>query len=494
MLAEGDGPSECYYGLALNQLGMNDVAGAMRSLRLYRRQDPEGARLEEVRQLAAQIDFFSELGQNASRKVNRAARIASRACDAMKADEPEKACRLFEQSLELASEQYEMRALYAMALLIHGESERAREQAERAAVGYPPSPRALCVCAQVYALMGDVTTARTLIDRAAKEKPQGQDLRLMIYAMGELRMDDRVAEYARLALQETPFDRDLLHMRAVALLRGGASELRVSRFWARILRIDPEDTVAQFYQSAAIKGELRRLSPEYAYQVPPREFSRRLEALVDELSQGYEHIKGKWHDDPAFRQLVKWAVASEDARLSRAAMTALTTIDTEESRSLLRALIFGGALTDELKIHAALALKLQGIEQEKLMPQSTGLTDGFLPDGEAMLSRLGVGERQLVRYADEVLRREYDLSAQTQLLLMWTAYRQLRGTRTDPLLRIDSAAAALAYNYMLIYGPEPDIHKLAKAFGCVERQMVFCARRIAGCLEKIGGFTSDEDL
>ncbi len=494
MLAEGDGPSECYYGLALNQLGMNDVAGAMRSLRLYRRQDPEGAHLEEVRQLAAEIDFFSELGHNASRKVNRAARIASRACDAMKADEPEKACRLFEQSLALASEQYEMRALYAMALLIRGESELAREQAERAAAGYPPSPRALCVCAQVYALMGDVTTARSLIDRAANEKPQGQDLRLMIYAMGELRMDDRVAEYARLALQETPFDRDILHMRAVALLRGGASEKRVSRFWARILRIDPEDTVAQFYQAAAIRGELRRLAPEYAYQVPPREFSRRLEALVDELSQGYEHIERLWGDDPAFRQLVKWAVASEDPRLSRAAMTALTTIDTEESRSLLRALIFGGDLPDELKIHAALALKLQGIEQEKLMPQSTGLGDGFLPDAETMLSRLGVGERQLVRYADEVLKREYDVSAQTQLLLMWTAYRQLRGTRTDPLLRIDSAAAALAYNYMLIYGPEPDLSKLARDFGCVERQMVFCARRIAGCLEKIGGFTSDEDL
>ena len=494
MLAEGDGPSECYYGLALNQLGMNDVAGAMRSLRLYRRQDPEGAHLEEVRQLAAEIDFFSELGHNASRKVNRAARIASRACDAMKADEPEKACRLFEQSLALASEQYEMRALYAMALLIRGESELAREQAERAAAGYPPSPRALCVCAQVYALMGDVTTARSLIDRAANEKPQGQDLRLMIYAMGELRMDDRVAEYARLALQETPFDRDLLHMRAVALLRGGASEKRVSRFWARILRIDPEDTVAQFYQAAAIRGELRRLAPEYAYQVPPREFSRRLEALVDELSQGYEHIERLWSEDSAFRQLVKWAVASEDPRLSRAAMTALTTIDTEESRSLLRALIFGGDLPDELKIHAALALKLQGIEQEKLMPQSTGLGDGFLPDAETMLSRLGVGERQLVRYADEVLKREYDVSAQTQLLLMWTAYRQLRGTRTDPLLRIDSAAAALAYNYMLIYGPEPDLSKLARDFGCVERQMVFCARRIAGCLEKIGGFTSDEDL
>ena len=102
MLAEGDGPSECYYGLALNQLGMNDVAGARKSLRLYRRRDPNGAQVEEVRQLAAELDFYSEMGRTVSRKLNRAARVASRACDAMKADQPEKACRLFEQSLALA--------------------------------------------------------------------------------------------------------------------------------------------------------------------------------------------------------------------------------------------------------------------------------------------------------------------------------------------------------------------------------------------------------
>jgi hypothetical protein len=140
--------------------------------------------------------------------------VANRACDAMKADMPEKACRLFAASLERASEQYEMRALYAMALFMDGDEHEARIQADRACGGYPPSVRALCVCAQVYALMGDITTARTLVDRAAREKPEGQDLRLMIYAMGELRMDDRVAEYARLALQETPYDRELLHIRA----------------------------------------------------------------------------------------------------------------------------------------------------------------------------------------------------------------------------------------------------------------------------------------
>ena len=493
MLAEGDGPSECYYGLALNQLGMNDIVGARKSLRLYRRRDPAGAHVEEVRQLAAELDFYDEMGRPRNRKLSRAARIAGRACEALKADMPEKACRLFEQSLALASEQYEMRALYAMALLTLGDNDRARAEAERAAGGYPPSVRALCVCAQVYALMGDITTARALVDRAAAEKPDGQDLRLMVYAMGELRMDDRVAEYARLALQETPFDRDLLHMRAIALLRTGAPEKRVARFWARILRIDPEDSVAQFYQEAAVKGELRRYSPEYGYQVPPKEFERRLRELVGHLGQGYGHVSDQWCSVPGFRQLVRWAVCAEDARLSRAAMTALTTIDTDESRSLLRGLLFGAELPDDLKIHAALALRLQGIEQEALMPGSAGLEEGFLPGTGAMMARLGVGERQLVRYADEVLQREYDVSGITQLLLMWTAYRQLRGTRTDPLLRIESAAAALAYNYMLIYGPKPSVGRLAKAFGCAPRQLAFCASRIAGCLERIGENTSDED-
>ena len=33
MLAENDGPAECYYGLALNQLYMNDISGARESLR-----------------------------------------------------------------------------------------------------------------------------------------------------------------------------------------------------------------------------------------------------------------------------------------------------------------------------------------------------------------------------------------------------------------------------------------------------------------------------
>ena len=115
-----------------------------------------------------------------------------------------------------------------------------------------------------------------------------------------------------------------------------------------------------------------------------------------------------------------------------------------------------------------------------------------MPGAEALLERMPVGERQLVRYADEVLRREYDVSGLAKLTLLWAIYRRVRGTRTDPLLRIDAASAALAYNYMLLYGPKPDLGRLARAFGCAPRQLAYYAGRIAGCIERLEN-TSDED-
>ena len=483
MLAAGNGPAECYYGLALNQLGMDDPGGARRSLSLYRRMEPEGVHLEEVSRLADELDFYSRLAHSADRRLRRAAAIASRGCDAMSAEDSDRACRMFERSLAIASEQYDIRALYAMALLTADRTDEARAQAELACAGYPPSVKAMCVCAQVYALLGDGARAQTLIDRAFDERPEGNDLRLMIYAMTEMGMDDRVSECVRLALRETPFDRDLLHMRAVALKRTGMPDVRVARFWTRILRIDPEDSIARFYQEAALSGRLDEFDLGYTYQVPLREYKRRLNELVTQLSQGSDSMELRWREDPGFRQLLRWAVESEDSRLNRAGMTALSIIDDRESRSLLRCLLFSASVSPELKLHAALVLRLQGLDLGAILPPDTGLGGEMMPDVELMLARMSVGERQLVRYADEVLREEYDISALSQLLVMWSAYRQLRGTSAEPLRCVGAGAAALAYNYLLIYGPRPDIGALCAQFGCGTRQMVYYARRIAGSLE-----------
>ena len=76
---------------------------------------------------------------------------------------------------------------------------------------------------------------------------------------------------------------------------------------------------------------------------------------------------------------------------------------------------------------------------------------------------------------------------------MWSAYRQMRGTRADPLHNVEAASAALAYNYLMLYGPKPEIADVVRAFRCPKRQMVYYARHMAGCIERIGELTFHED-
>lgn len=484
MLSREDAPDECFFGLALNQLGMNDLGGARQSLNIYRSRAPRGARLDDVSQLAAELDLYTSMNRPANRRLYRAMRMASRACDAMRAGASAKACRLFRASLELASEQCEMRALYAMALWMADDTEGARREADRASAAYPPSVRALCVCAQVYQLLGDRAKAVRLIDQAEAEHPEGQELWLMIYSAAELGLHDRVENYARLALQAMPFARELLHIRAAALVRSGADEAEAAKCWERILRIDPEDSVALYYSDAVQGGTLDPDTLSYSYQVPEAEYMRRMSLLTEAMGKGFEAMRDRWTSDAAFRRMVRWAAGVDDPRLVKASLTLLATIEDDDARSVLRELMFAPEVSRELKLHAAVLLKLQGRALTEVLPHPMDATGEALVDADALLSGMNVGDRQLVRFADDILQQEYNISARPLLALMWQRYRRTRGTRGDALKRMDSAAAALALSYLVLNGKSPSIARLARQFGCSERQLVFCARRIADRIDR----------
>ena len=494
MLSEENSPAECYYGLALNQLGMNDAAGARKSLEIYRRKEPEGAHAEEVRNLAAELDMFEEMNAHGGRRLRRANRAAVRACEAMRAEDPLRACRRFETSLSLVPGNRDVRALYAMALLQAGEPDAARREAERALALQPATMRTLCVCAQVYWHLGEKDRAASLAEAARKADADGREIFLLLNTLGELRMDAALAEEARLALQDTPYDRELLHMRAVALKKQGAVDDALERIWARILRIDPEDSVAQFYQKTAQARRLDDAELDYDYQVPRQEYRARTMALLLQLARGREAVAALWRNEPDFRLLLRWAVALDEPRVSRAALSALASIDEEDARSLLREMLFSHALSGELRLHGAMALKENGLPLDALMPPESGLIEGILPEDEKLLAGLPVGERQLVRYAAEMIEWKTGESPLKALAMMWTAYRALRGTDGDPLTHTQAAAGALTYAYLMFYGAKPSLDRVAGAFRCPKRQLVYYARRLAGCIDKMERAAKDEDL
>ena len=493
MLAGGNAPAECYYGLALNRLGRNETDAARRALALYRSHAGDDAYMEDACALDDELSLYNAMRRPLNRRKGRAASVAMRACDALRDDDAPGAVRLFRRSLEMNSSQPEMRALYALALRMCGEHAAAIEQAEICAADIEASSRAICVAAQVFHYCGEEQRAKEQAARAIAMRPGGVELRLMIFALSEMGMLDEAAEALKAALRETPHDKQLLHMRAAALHRLGRSDDELASFWARILRIDPEDTVAQYYYSAALQHQLSEAKPGFIYEVPDAEFRRRLLLIAEKLGEGLPTAVGLWQEDQAFHDLLLWAAGTGDENCGRAAIMVIASAADEKSESIIRELLYRGDIPIEVKLHAVFFLRLRGADMAKLLPPDMDVQDGMLPESAELLENMPVGERQLVRFADEVLSKEYGITACSALALMWQAYRHGCRKDTDPLVCTQEAAAALAWNYLLAHGRHAEPQKLAIQFACRVRRMVFYARHMAAVLEKYEENKPNED-
>ena len=482
MLAEEDAPAECYYGLALNMLGMNNEGGARNAMRQYLAHEPDGAHSEEVRIMRSELDFFREMRRSKNRRRLRAQYVASQACDHMKDEDFAAARALFEKSLRLRSDQREIRALYAMNLYLMGDVEGAMAQCDQVLEGEYASVRALCVAAQVYQMAGRAEACSALIERALKADPDGVEMRMLIYTMSEIGMHAQAGDLARRALFETPHDRALLHVRAVALLKTGADAQEAAGFWTRILRIDPEDSIAAYYEDLAFHNELEGVELGYAYQVPQAEYERRLKYIAGQIGGGAAAIEREWKENARFRQLLKWCAEIDNPHFQRAAVTVLAAMEDGEAVSTLREYLSRESMPVELKLHASFVLNMRGADMRKLLPAVEDASRGLLPDEESMLEGMPVGQRQLIRYAAETLEDFYDADALAELVLIWQRYRKNRGLRTEPLLRTETAAAALAAWYLIEHGKTPNYARLCREFGCRERQLRYFLARMSDAL------------
>ena len=487
MLEDKKAPSECYYGLALNLLSVSDISGARRALWRYRGADPQGAHALDARRIDDQIQVYQMYSRPYSRRAFRASRLADLACERMKQDAFSQAARLFARSLELEPERDEVRALYATALELLGRHREALRQARRAAASEDASPRALCLAAQMYHIAHMDRQCRLMAERAMALRPQGMEMRMLIYTLAEAGMDREIGECARLAMQQTPYDRQLLHIRAVSLVRTGGSQDQAMKFWARILRIDPEDTIAEYYLRAAGAGELRERLPEYAYQVPREEVLARLTYVAEHLATQMENIEAVWREDARFRALLKWCLTVDNPQFRRAAVTTLAALDDPEAEATLREVLTRPEVACDMKVNALLLLRMRGADMERALPPSMDEHESVLPDAEELLVHLNVGLRQACRYANEVLEDEYGVSAASTLamIMLRVAHRERSAPCTR--MRIPAYAAALAYCCLSLRALKPSFARLCRPFGCAMRTAMFYAARIAHAIEEGDG-------
>lgn len=196
----------------------------------------------------------------------------------------------------------------------------------------------------------------------------------------------------------------------------------------------------------------------------------------------------RWRTDAQFRGLIQWAVGAGDENCGKAAMMVIAAAGDARAESYMRELMYRGSVPMEVKLHGLYFMRLRGAELENVLPPDTDLQDGILPEMEDVLADMPACERQLVRFADDVLTQEYQLCAGAALAMIWRAYRDAGSTGNDPLVCTQEAAAALAWCYLMSHGRQTAPGRLARQFACNRRRLTYYARHMAAVLESCGVF------
>ena len=447
----GGGPSECYYGLALNLLSASDIPGARRTLWRYCGADPLGAQERDVRRIHDEMNFYESFLRPAGRRARRAACLADLACERMKEEKFDRAVRLFEKSLAIEPERDEIRALYATALEFCGRHRAARQEM-RAATEKETSVRALCIAAQFYHMRGMPRKSRQMAERAVQERPVDVEAPHAHPHIGRTWHGPRGWR-----MRPPGHAADALRPRTSACARRGApAGRRQGGGRGEILGTHrahrPGRRRRRYYIRAAADGTLRGQMPEYVYQVPQKRSLRAPEVRFGTLSQHCGDLETPWREDGKFRALLKWCLTVNNPQFRRAAVTALAALEDAEAEATLREVLTRPEISYDMKFNALMLLRLRGVDLSRALPPSIDAQDGLLPDADALLPNLPIGLRQACRYAVEVLEDDYGLSPASAVALI--ALRARARRRLEPCLRrrIPAYAAALAYCYLSMRG------------------------------------------
>ena len=487
MFVSGAKVDECLYGLAINQLNMNNPGAARKLLRMCRENSTSDELNAQIEQLTGDMDMYESLNRPVSRRKERLYAMTDEACEMMRREDIDGAVKLFERVLEKDNGQKDVHALLAMAHMMRGREEDAMEHAEFASSEPCDDIRALCVSAQVFGMAEMTDKAEKLLNKAAQLDPDVMEKRMLAFSMFEAGMYAEAKAVVKLALAEIPCDKVMLHAMAVISLNMCEESEVAKGYWRRILRVDPDDTVAAYFIKTLEAGRLEMDDLGCEYQVPRRELIKRYMYIADKLNTDLFKVEACWREDEEFRKLIGWILVSGEMRFRDAAITLLASIDAPEAVSQLREYLLRPDCGFDTMVRACAMYRMRGADIERILPPYVDPEDGFMPEGDEIMARMGVGHRQLVRLAGEVLERRYGADAYDTLAVMWDMYRAMRGTRMDPLLRTETAAAALAYCWLVKNGHEPRISKLAAQFDCGARQLEFFIKHMVSVLNRGGG-------
>lgn len=362
-MSMNDPDPESYFGLACNYFGMHEFADAQESLEAYLTLDPEGFYAYDAMDFLELLSDEAELAETVGMAQDEdfeTLSVCQHAKRAAERGELDRAMNLLEE--HLAKKPTALRAQNQLAI-VHfcaGDTKRALQLADEVMKVDPNDVQARC--------------NRVLFLRSSGNNAAEAEQELTALSAMQLEEADELAsvsllqlEFGRYAAAQAtlsklwrllPYDENVIHrMGYCRYLQGDIEGAR--NCYRRLLRIDPDDTVARYYLMACRKYDAKTHARHWMlpYRVPLAETFRRFQQINTLLDESTRELSHKWQEDRATRNLLVWALTMQEQRSKTAILRLIASMGDGEAERVLRDFLLRTDQPDAVKREALAQLK-----------------------------------------------------------------------------------------------------------------------------------------
>ncbi|MDO4572479.1 MAG: tetratricopeptide repeat protein [Clostridia bacterium] len=355
-MSRAEATPECHFGLACNYFGMREYDYAAESLENCLRLEPDGPFAADAEDFLDLLDddeaMFETVGlkEDADFDANAACVYARHL---MAAADYRTAIAVLEHELKREPDSVMLKNQLALAYFCNGERAKAETLTRALLDGGRGDLQTRCNHAMLLMTGGDKAAADAAIDELLNLRTESPEI---LHSMAVLLLEsERYADALRVLgelRRLQPYDRSTLHMLGLCRYRLGDTS-GAQECYRRLMRIDPDDSVAAYYFKRSRKTDMDERSFRthwvIAYQVPFSEAFRRLNHINRCLLLPDEELRALWTEGRRFQNLLLWALTLTEQRIKKSILSLLCLYGDARAEELLRDFLLRTDQPDELK-------------------------------------------------------------------------------------------------------------------------------------------------
>lgn len=365
---DGDRPSECYFGMGCNFLGLQEYARAKESFERYVEIEPDGEFTYEAYDM---LDALEEGELNGIIPAGQELRNAAlKGKELIERGEFKMAVEVLKKLVEKEPELALARNNLGLAYFCDRDYKSATAEVGEILKKNPEDIQAHCNLAVFLHAAKDEEGVKRELDFLKQVKTDDPDDMNRLSAT-LMEFNEFEAAYALLKqlFNIMPYDAGVVHRLSACAFHLGEYRRAVSGY-DRLLKIDAGDSVARYYRGVcrAAMAELpkKRVNFMLQYQVPPDEMLVRIHKLNEFIGRPRAELVKLWQSDGEFVSLVRWGAELPERSVKQAMLALVASFGDRHAELFLRDFVLRADQPAELKRDAFGFLKQLGAKEPYL--------------------------------------------------------------------------------------------------------------------------------